>query len=282
MNGRHGEQSERSGLVRWWSFWLCVIVVAIVLNIQSNPSKILANSLKIPLVVNPSLFIGALLLVVVVAISTTVVAAIRDAKWIWMAGIPGILLGCGLLLVSLSRGQGSLNARDEVQAINPPNPDNLFATAVFFSNRSPFLTSEAKQEIGRLIEVFRTCGSGGLFVRGFASSAQFHVPGADTDILNMGLANARAEQAAAQIDQLLGPHAATIKFWSAPQLMTGARRIRDIDAGGKRLLTKEALNRRVEVYWRSQNCMNTSELPVNTQIAGLTIFPLSASGDPTN
>jgi hypothetical protein len=252
------------------NIWIHVLLwVACILSVLTYRYLVLHGldfdgKTPVPLRANPRLPVLGMgvLITSLLFVGLAALSARRKAAWLLAAGVAAVCLSIGALLASVEPGKGSLAIRDRSLAPfnQPPNP--LFALPVLFSNGDFHVDSSESQRLIKNLEIFGSCGRGRIYVRGFASSAKFVAPPDDTsDDLNKQLANARAREVQkvlwmkAKIKSTLAPP------WENYDAMKADRRIIDLSDEGKRLLSREALNRRVEVFWENGSCQGPLPLP---------------------
>lgn len=161
----------------------------------------------------------------------------------------------GAIIISLSPGSGSLLARDLVQQPEIRSNASVFAFPVFFRNGKMELTKEELRRLEDAFGVFRSCESGTLRVRGFASSKEYLT---NSDALNLKLANDRAYSVKRALDKVVGGNVIVFE-WVKFEDMTGSRRLRDTTPDGKLISRIEGYNRRAEVFWSDSICIGIGQ-----------------------
>jgi hypothetical protein len=244
----------------WIVFWLMLIAVAVYLNYrlsQSDSALFYGNVPPVPILANPLLLTRGLFisLLFVSIIACGAAFPITVSRWSNAVGIPGLIFGVSLVVASVAPGRGNLNVRDEERAPDRSASEKMLAYAVFFNNRDHMLAKDSLSQLKRNVDFFQTCGSGKLYIRGFASSARFSTAIGDSDELNKNLANDRALEIQKFLDETLHVQSYVANTWDSYTDMEAERRILDTDVLGNRLKDREAMNRRAEIFWLSNNCV---------------------------
>ena len=247
--------------------WIHILLwVACILSVLSYRYLVLHGlyfdgKAPVPLRANPRLPVLAME-VLIAGLLFVGLAALSNKKisvWLSVGAIVAICLSVGALLASVEPGKGSLAIRDRSLAPynQPPNP--MFAIPVLFENGNFHINPSESKRLIRNLEIFGSCGHGRIYVRGFASSATYNPPpGGNSDDLNKQLANARAREVQAVLWTKAKIKATLASPWESYAAMKAQRRIIDSTDDKKRLLPREALNRRVEVFWENGSCQQLS------------------------
>ncbi len=217
----------------------------------------------VPLRANPLLLVVGLcaLLLSATVLRLALPRFPRYSGFIACGAVACILTSAGAVLASVYPGSGSIIARDQLRASERPRPHNIFAIPVFFDNGKSDLTRDERKHLIEQFIVYQGCGTGMLYVRGFASSRpylDYSVAGLKNpphkDWLNASLANARAVTVQSVLDAQLHIKAQLADPWKTYPEMVAERRLKDIGLDGKLLGDTERLNRRVEVFWDENRC----------------------------
>jgi hypothetical protein len=164
-----------------------------------------------------------------------------------------LLLSACSVLGSIQPSKGALVVRDRVQSPFQKPAKPVFAIPVFFRNGQFRLDGFQRSTMLQNLRVFGSCGSGALYLRGFASSARYPPSKGDSNDLNKKLANARAEEVQTVLHTSAHIEAKLLTPWHSYPEMVAERRLID-EAAGRRLKDMEILNRRVEIFWEESPC----------------------------
>ena len=213
---------------------------------HSNPVPMRAN----PVCVGVSIACGLLALV----IGGLLIYYDRPHSWIAILSLVVCsLLSFGFLAIGIAPGPGSIVGRDIEASAAQASGRNVFALSVFFPNGSPEITNLERARLSDAVQIFRHCELGDMVVRGFASAAPFRGLSPDeSDRRNLVLANDRATAVSDLLHSSLGSTGRK-EIWNTYYDMNLQKQIVD-EEDGKRILSGERLNRRVEVTWDDSQC----------------------------
>jgi hypothetical protein len=218
----------------------------------------------VPLRVNPLLFSLGIVGLGVASLLFGLFVANLSGKPILAPVIAcaAILLSVCSVLGSIQPSKGALVVRDRVQSPYQKPAKPVFAIPVLFRNGQFRMDRLQRSTMIQNLRIFGTCGSGTLYVRGFASSARYPPSKGDSNNLNKNLANNRAEEVQMVLHKFAHIEAKLLPAWHSYPEMVAERRLID-EAGGKRLKDMEALNRRVEIFWEETPCNLRTDSPGN-------------------
>jgi outer membrane protein OmpA-like peptidoglycan-associated protein len=185
-----------------------------------------------------------------------------------MAGVAPVVVASTALLTAIHPGVGAFVSRERISTRDPVEPARILALPVFFANNDAKLSAGEAERVRQAFSTFADCGTESVFVRGFASSARFT---ANSDYRNRELANARASAVAAHLERFNRP--VRVAAWTSYAEMVGNRRLRDTGLTEERLLQVEALNRRAEIFWPDQQCLDGGALWPSGEMAPIVSGP---------
>jgi outer membrane protein OmpA-like peptidoglycan-associated protein len=222
----------------------------------------------VPLRVNPLLLVLSLILLPSIAalFAHFTVRAGRLRVIPAIVGLGLVLVGCGALFGAMYPGSMTVVARDELRVPDRPASERVFAIPVFFSNGRDQIEHDEGRRLKDEFEVYSSCGKADVFVRGFASSRPYrdrnaskNGPARTKEWLNNDLANRRALAVESFMKKELKIDTELADPWPAYEDMVAQRRLKDTDLEGKLIPKVERLNRRVEIYWKTNLCFGPEE-----------------------
>ncbi|MFV3368549.1 hypothetical protein ACNFH5_10265 [Pseudomonas sp. NY15435] len=268
-----GRGFKITGLAVHFLAWLLICLILLGVSIAVPDALYFGGTPPIPLRANPKLLmIGVLLAPVCFLVLYFAVRSVgKERVVLGIAGMCSAILSLCIVVVSLFPGSGSIVGRDLVQqpevAVNP----SVFAFTVFFSNGGSALSASEIERLENSFAVFRSCESGTLWVRGFASSSKFI---RNNEAMNLMLANKRAV-AVKDVLERITSEAVSVFEWGAFEDMMSARRLRDTTLDDKPIEKMEGYNRRVEVFWNDSVCLGFGFSPaLAPPVSGTSVTPL--------
>lgn len=271
MNGQHAgepprpvihsvDEHDNVEVVPWThvSFWLTASLLCLLLNYVV--ATISTGFGKRPLDVNGKL----LCLAAGIAVTSWILMlayllrrprlATRTSRLLVGVGAAIIIfVPIGLVVAALR--PAALPPDQDYIFVPPPKPvEHRFGTTFLYPHASDKLSDAEISRLADDIEMLRRCDLSNIEIRAYASSAKYRTA---NESRNLELANRRADVVSKMLKskgiQVAAHH------WQTFFEMSNDKRIRDVDASGKRILKKERLNRRAEVWWtEGQPCPELS------------------------
>ncbi|WP_190810340.1 OmpA family protein [Flagellimonas sp. S3867] len=158
-----------------------------------------------------------------------------------------------LLLASIRPGSGPILNTINVPYEKVNRDSNLLVLPVIFDNGSSTLKEAEKVKLLNFTKLFKHCETHEILVRGYASSRQFKE---QSNHRNYLLANERAEIVAGFLKLETGKNFKSFKWGSFQEMLEG-RRINDLDPNDDLIPELELLNRRVEIVWKEDECLQS-------------------------